>query len=107
MSRLAKPFLGRWRIVHMDQWDRDFLDLLEPAFITFDDGGLGAFVFGAVNGQLDCRYGEIGVDFTWQGHDDADEACGRGHASLSQDGSLEGHLFFHLGDDSAFKAIRD
>ena len=27
--------LGRWRIVEADQWDRDYLDLVEPAFIRF------------------------------------------------------------------------
>ena len=25
----AKAFAGRWRIVEMDNWDNDFLDLLE------------------------------------------------------------------------------
>lgn len=45
----AKPFLGRWRIVEMDLWDNDYLDLIEPAFIQFDVED-GAFVFGAVKG---------------------------------------------------------
>ena len=31
----AKAFIGRWRIVEMDQWDNDYLDLVEPAFISF------------------------------------------------------------------------
>ena len=53
MSRLAEPFLGRWRIDHMDEYDRDYLDLVEPAFIRFDPGGSGEFGFGAVTGQLD------------------------------------------------------
>ena len=29
-------------------WDSDFLDLVEPAYITFDQQGRGEFVFGAV-----------------------------------------------------------
>ena len=29
--RLAKAFAGRWRIVEMDVWDNDFLDLVEQA----------------------------------------------------------------------------
>jgi hypothetical protein len=32
--------------------------------------------------------------------------CGRGWAALSCDGTLEGHIYFHLGDDSAFRAER-
>ena len=31
----AKAFAGRWRIVEMDTWDSDFLDLVEEAHITF------------------------------------------------------------------------
>ncbi len=31
---------------------------------------------------------------------------GRGWAALNPDGTLEGHLYFHLGDDSAFRAER-
>jgi hypothetical protein len=66
----AKAFIGRWRIVEMDQWDNDYLDLVEPAFISFgiDDG---AFVFGAVKGWLDVRYGtrdgSACAEFSWEG----------------------------------------
>jgi len=31
---------------------------------------------------------------------------GRGWAALQPDGTLEGHIYFHLGDDSAFRAER-
>ena len=27
---------GRWRIVETKLWDKDFLDLMEPAYIAFD-----------------------------------------------------------------------
>ena len=30
------PLLGRWRIVEMALWDSDFLDLVEPADVSFD-----------------------------------------------------------------------
>jgi hypothetical protein len=30
------PPLGKWRIVTMALWDADFLDIREPAYITFD-----------------------------------------------------------------------
>ena len=29
----AKAFAGRWRIVEMDNWDSDFLDLVEEAHL--------------------------------------------------------------------------
>ena len=49
------PLTGKWQIVEMALWDKDFVDLLEPAFITFDNAGSGEFRFGAVIGGLDCE----------------------------------------------------
>jgi hypothetical protein len=66
------PLLGKWRIVEMELWDSDFLDLIEPAYIEFDRQGGGAFVFGAVYGSLDCSYGPEDIGFTWQGSDEMD-----------------------------------
>jgi len=66
--------LGRWRITEMELWDTDFVDMLEPAYITFEAKGGGEFAFGAVRGDLDCRYGPDGVRFTWEGSDEMDPA---------------------------------
>ena len=70
------PLLGKWRIVEMELWDADFLDLVEPAYIAFDRQGRGEFVFGAVQGRLHCRYGPDSVRFTWQGFDEMDDVSG-------------------------------
>jgi hypothetical protein len=35
-SALAKPFKGHWRITERDEWDNDYLDLVEPAHIVFE-----------------------------------------------------------------------
>ncbi len=29
------PFTGPWRIVEMEQWDKDYIDLEGPGFIKF------------------------------------------------------------------------
>jgi hypothetical protein len=42
----------------------------------------------------------------WEGNDESDPASGRGWAALEEDGSLRGHIYFHLGDDSGFRAVR-
>jgi hypothetical protein len=34
----APAFAGRWRIVEMDTWDNNFLDLVEEAHIAFHSG---------------------------------------------------------------------
>jgi len=46
------------------------------------------------------------VEFTWEGNDESDPASGRGWAALEEDGSLRGHIYFHLVDDSGFRAVR-
>jgi len=106
-----RRLIGRWRIVEMDLWDRDALDLVQPAYIEFDDCGRGRFGFIAVEGDLDCRYAEVDgrarLDFTWEGDDEGDARSDRGWAQLECDGSLRGHFFFHTGDDSGFLAVRD
>jgi hypothetical protein len=64
----------------MDTWDNDFLDLVEEAHITFKGSWDGEIIFGALTGFLDVRYGSRDgsacAEFSWQGHDEADEACG-------------------------------
>ena len=108
---MDKRFSGLWRIEWMEVWDRNDLDLLGPANITFDDDGLGSFQFIAVVGFVDCRFSERGgrplVEFSWQGHDDDDESSGRGWGIIESDGELRGHIFIHQADDSAFTAKRE
>ncbi|GAB2883543.1 hypothetical protein GCM10022245_18740 [Streptomyces mayteni] len=102
------PLIGRWRIVEMDVWDRDAIDLVGPGFIEFADDGTGQFGFIAVRGWMDCRTAERDgrnrVEFSWEGEDEGDQVVGRGWAVLIDDTTLKGHFFFHMGDDSAFRA---
>ena len=101
---------GRWRITEMDNWDQEAIDLVQPGFIEFGEDGLGSLGFIVVTGELDCRAadrdGQPGIEFSWQGSDEGDEASGRGWAALNPDGTLEGHIYFHVGDDSGFRAER-
>lgn len=99
---------GHWRIVEMDEWDLEAIDLVEPGFIEFGVDDLGQFGFIAVRGHMDCRSvdhdGHSGAEFTWAGDDDGHSVSGRGWATVRDDGSLVGHLFIHLGMDSGFRA---
>ena len=107
MSSIA----GRWRIVTMDLWDRDAVDLVGPAFIEINSDGTGHFRFIAVEGNLDCRHTEPGhrpaLEFTWEGNDEDDHASGRGWIQLDRDDSLRGHIFIHGADNSGFRAVPD
>lgn len=66
--------------------------------------------FIAVAGLMDCREtprdGRPGVELSWEGGDEGDPASGRGRAALQEDGSLRGRIYFHLGNDSSFHALR-
>ena len=108
---MDKRFSGGWRIEEMELWGGDDLDLPGPANITFDDDGLGSVQFVAVVGIIDCYFSERGglplVEFSWQGHDDSDEACGRGWGTIEGEGKLRGRIFIHQADDSTFTANRE
>jgi hypothetical protein len=96
--------LGRWRILEMELWDKDFLDLLEPAYILFgapvEGDGAG---FARWEGAGDAAEGELAFGV---GADEMDEAHGEGWAELQDDGSLLGEISFHNGDESGFIARR-
>ena len=104
----ASQLTGRWRITEMDEWDQDAIDLVEPGFIEFSVDRLGEFGFIVVRGWMDCRPferdGRPCVEFSWSGDDEGDETSGRGWAILVDDETVKGHIFFHMGMDSAFMA---
>jgi len=98
--------IGRWRIVKADLWDGDYLDLVEPAYMTFNKNGRGEFAFGGVNATMDLEYPRRIVFFNWTGFDEGDEVSGSGSAELGDDGTVEIELSFHNGDDAVLKARR-
>lgn len=98
-------FVGTWRILAMEVWGKDAFDLMGPAHFTFEEDRLGRFRFIAVEGDMDCRFGERDgkplVEFSWDGHDENDSAGGRGWAIVDGD-LMTGRIFIHCGDDSGF-----
>jgi hypothetical protein len=85
---IAMSLTGAWRIVEMDLWDPEAIDLLVPGCIQFGADGSGRFRFVAVQGWMDCHRGQRDgrpyVEFTWEGDDDGDPASGRGWAALEE-----------------------
>jgi len=108
-AALGKIFAGTWRIVEMEVWSQEFVDLVGPGHLVFRGEGSGRFQFVAVRGDMDCRFADrVGkplVEFSWSGFDDADAASGRGWAVADGD-LLRGRVFIHGCDDSAFTARR-
>lgn len=105
--KIPHPYVGKWRIIEMDQWDQEFVDLVVTGHVTIGKDGRGSFQFGAVEGQMDCHIqknnAEEQIEFTWDGSDECDPVSGRGWVRV-QGKSMSGHLFFHMGDDSGFRA---
>jgi hypothetical protein len=95
---------GKWCIVAMPDYERDFPDMMEPAYILFDGEGGGAFAFGCVTGTIYGASDTGAVAFTWDGNDEMDEACGDGWAELQPDGSITGQICFRHGDEASFTA---
>ena len=104
-----QPYVGTWRITHIDELDQGFVNLVVPGYVTIREDGTGSFQFGAVEGAVDCRIEGTGdsavLGFSWEGADECDPASGRGWVQVSGQ-QMEGRIFFHLGDDSAFTASK-
>ena len=102
-------FVGKWRITEMEQWDQDYVDLVEPGYIELNKNNQGEFVFGTVKGFIDYRTifdnKSERAEFSWEGTSEYDPVCGRGWVELS-DKKIYGMLFFHNGDESWIKAVR-
>ncbi len=101
----ASEVWGRWRIIEIEGWDADYVDMLGPGHIQFDRYG-GTIAFGAVEIGLDCSYSKTGAHFTFQGSDEGTEVFGDGDANLAEDGILTGEIRFNNGDDMPFVARR-
>lgn len=109
MKKMEKAIIGDWRIAGMEVWDADYFDMEVPAHITIRNGLTGEFQFGLVQGDLDGRVnaanGVVRLEFSWSGFDENDPMTGRGWMEVDGDQAV-GRIFIHLGDDSAFTAIR-
>jgi hypothetical protein len=79
---MKNEYLSRWRIVEMDQWDQDYIDLVVPGYILFEENDLGEFQFGTVEGSLDYRtkpHDETErLEFLCSGSAEIDPVSGRG-----------------------------
>ena len=109
MKKSENVVVGSWRITDMEVWDADYFDMDVPARITIRDDLTGTLQFGLVQGDLDARVGEkdsvARVEFSWSGADENAPASGRGWMDVTAD-QAQGRIFMHLGDDSAFTAVR-
>ena len=97
---------GRWRIVEMPDFETDYPDMVESAYILFEGDSSGEFAFGCCTGHIwaagDTK--STSIDFSWSGSDEMDQVNGHGSAELRPDGSLHGEICYHNGDEYSFVA---
>jgi hypothetical protein len=92
---------GRWRIVETPDHD-----LAGPGSYILFGARRGEFVLDCLTGSIHGRCEGNAVEFTWDGNDEMEQARGHGWADLRADGSLEGEICLHNGDDIPFIARR-
>jgi hypothetical protein len=85
---------GKWRVVETPDHD-----MAGPgAYILFGKTG-GEFAFDCLTGSIHGACDGNTVEFSWTGNDEMEPASGDGWAELQEDGSLEGEISLHNGDD--------
>jgi hypothetical protein len=108
-AKKLDKYVGEWRIVEMDKWDDDRAATVSAPAISVSSEGTGTMIFGSARLTLDIRvhlFGSIErIEFSFQGEKDGTLASGRGSA-ITDGSELVGHLYFHFGDDSGFRAER-
>jgi len=77
MARRESLIDGRWKIVETELWDREALDLVVPAYISFDRQGLGEMRLIAIGASIDYSVeqrddGSV-LEFSWSGFDGRDQ----------------------------------
>ena len=50
---MDKKYIGKWRIIDMEQWDLDYIDLVVPGYFYLDKDHIGNFQFGTVEGEIE------------------------------------------------------
>jgi hypothetical protein len=103
-------FTGTWIITEMEMWDAEYINMEVQAHIRIGVDGLGNFQFGLVSGEIDGEVIKLGnvkrFEFTWEGQDEMDPVSGSGWLKSTGQNRGEGSIKIHLGDSSAFKAVR-
>lgn len=92
---------GKWRIIETPGYDM----AVPGAYILFEEDG-GQFAFDCLTGSLHGACEGDDVEFRWEGSDEMEPASGDGWAELQGDGSVQGEICLHNGDDIPFIARR-
>lgn len=102
---MKSTLTGKWKIIWMELWEQDFVDMDVPGHISMTEDGRGNFQFGLVSGAFDTGGNKSAFDSDWSGNDEMDDAFGSIYGNI-EEGELIGTISFHQGDESEYRAIR-
>ena len=96
---------GKYEIIEMELWNKEDIDLTETGYFEID-GNSGCLHFICVDGNMNIKNKKDKYVFSWEGNDECDPASGHGEFIYEND-MLIGRIYFHEGDSSSFKAIKN
>lgn len=100
-------FVGNWEIFAMEDFDEDYMNAGEIAFIKIGKSNRGKFKFGYVEGELQGKLKSEDIyEFKWEGTDELDEVDGDGIIKIMSNNNLEGEINFFTSDKYKFQARR-
>ena len=94
---------GTYKIVEMEAWNKDAVDLIEPGYIDVQ-GKRGYLHFVCVDGYMDIEKVDNKYRFRWNGNDDSDLASGHGYFTHSGN-TLTGRVCIYDGDERNIKDV--
>ena len=105
-AEFRKPFVGHWRIVSSDSFDRGYLDLFGEARLVVPHEGWGEVWFGVFVAGLEFSFAPSMLFSDFQGHDEMDEVTGEGCMKLTGPDKAEIELEYHHSDVYVLQAER-
>lgn len=96
---------GHWKIIWMELWDQESIDLEVPGYIKISEEEDGEFQFGLVVGGFSTNPDKDSFVSEWEGSDEMDEARGEMYGYI-ENSELLGSISFWQSDESDFKAVR-
>jgi len=95
---------GLYKIVEMELWDKDAVDLMAPTGISIQ-GKKGKLHFIGFDGQMDIKRAKERYLFTWISNNESEPASGYGNFTRSGD-NLTGRIYMHDSYDTSFIAVK-
>ena len=92
----------------MENWEKEFIDLIEPGYVLLESDGTGSMVWGAIHSTIcDGRSPKKNeYEFHWVGFDEGDPVNGFVQLRFISSSKANGKLSIENGDATALVLVR-